>query len=99
MIFDNLSEARELKAVRDLYDGLYFRYRFSGLNDYFFNLQYIKEDCPLSRFIKDFTRIVKSRKIEDLDESSTSTALDELVDMEKELISLEFEQRRFRQEV
>ncbi|MEK6890471.1 MAG: hypothetical protein AABX35_04770 [Nanoarchaeota archaeon] len=99
MIFDNLPEARELKAVRDLYDGLYFRYRFSGVNDDLFNSQYIKEDSPLSRFIKDFTRIIKSRKIEDLDESSTSTALDELVDMEKELISLEFEQRRFRQEV
>ncbi len=96
MILEEIPGAKELNAVSNIYLELLKRYCSAGLNDERFNHNYLHSKCSLNKFISDFNRIIKLGHIRDLDEPTTNTALEELVDMEKEISKIEDDVRLYR---
>ncbi|MDO8564060.1 MAG: hypothetical protein Q7R87_03565 [Nanoarchaeota archaeon] len=99
MIFTTGTEnAKEFNAVKSLYWGLIMRYSHAGLHDILFYNRNLSIKSPLSRFISNFERKIIDKEVIDLDGPTTNTALDVLVDVEKDLSDLEYDIKLLRAE-
>lgn len=78
-------------TLKELYWDLIKDYSRIGFRDMGFEFSYLPSESSIYRFLVNFECRILSKKIVDIDESTTNTSLDELVNMERDLINLKEE--------